>query len=317
MTPMLTCLGEALIDFLPIEADGRTVGFQMHPGGSLLNVAVAAARLGQPVALAGRVATDFFGRFLRGYLQGEGVQGRWLLDTAAQSTLAFVATEHGEPAYSFYGDDAADTQLRPGELPDALFAETGLLHVGSISLLRGSTPEAVLETVARLRGKALISCDPNLRPSLVRDESAYRATLARLFAMADVVKLSAVDLAWLIPGSSLEDAVAALLAQGPALVVITQGGAGVLAARAPDARHLRAAAFPITVADTVGAGDSFNGGMLTRLAEFGVRSRATLEALPDDEVATALRFAAAVAAINCTRPGANPPHRAEVEALLG
>jgi fructokinase len=316
MTALLTCLGEALIDFLPIEDAGHTVGFRMHAGGSLLNVAVAAARLGQPVTLAGRLSTDFFGRFLRGHMQAEGVDGRWLLDSPAQSTLAFVAKEDGEPAYSFYGDGAADTLLRPGELPDDLFAATGILHVGSISLLRGTTPEAVLDTVARLRGKALISCDPNLRPSLVRDEAAYRATLARLFAMADMIKLSSVDLGWLLPGHTPEQATAELLAHGPALVIVTMGGTGVLAARAPDGRALHASAFPITVADTVGAGDSFNGGMLTRLADLGVGSRAALEALSDDELTAALRFASAVAAINCTRPGADPPRRAEVDALL-
>lgn len=317
MGALLTCLGEALIDFLPIEAEGRTVGFKMHAGGSLLNVAVTAARLGQPTALAGRIATDFFGRFLRGYMESEGVDGRWLLDTAAQSTLAFVAKEHGEPAYSFYGDGTADTLLQPGELPNALFEQTSIIHVGSISLLRGSTPAAVLETVERLRGRALISCDPNLRPGLVRDEAAYRDTLTALFGKVDMVKLSNVDLAWLMPGRSLEQAAAELLAHGPALVVITRGGEGVLAVRAPDARQLRAAAFPVTVADTVGAGDSFNGGTLTRLAELGVTSRAALEAVSDADLAEVLRFAAAVAAITCSRPGADPPHRAEVSQLLG
>jgi fructokinase len=289
----------------------------MLPGGSLLNVAVTAARLGQPAALAGRLADDFFGRFLRAYMQAEGVHDGWLLETRAQSTLAFVAKEHGEPAYSFYGDGAADTLLQPGELPPELFEATGILHVGSISLLRGTTPAASLDTVECLRGRALISCDPNLRPSLVRDEVGYRATLDSMFSMVDLVKISNVDLQWLMPGHSLEQAAAALLAHGPALVVITRGGEGVLAARAPDSRHLRVPAFPVVVADTVGAGDSFNGGLLTYLAEHGVVSRAALEACPDETLAEALRFAAAVAAITCSRPGADPPRRAEVGELLG
>jgi fructokinase len=315
---LITSMGEVLIDFLPLEESGRTVGFRMHPGGSLLNVAVAAARLGQPVALATTIATDFFGRFLRAYAEREGVDPRWLIDSPALSTLAFVAHEGGEPVFNFYGEGTADTLLTPEALPEELFAETAILHVGSISLLRGSTPAAVQAAVERLRGRALISLDPNLRPGLVKDEAPYRALLDRFFGLVDLVKISAADLGWLMPRVPVEEAARTLLARGPALVVITRGGAGVLAVRAADQGRAPIAlpAFSVTVADTVGAGDSFNGGLLTRLAEAGAVSRRALEALPNDELAAALRFAAAVAAINCTRPGADPPRRAEVEAFL-
>src|SRR5688500_2223191 len=113
---MITCMGEVLIDFLPTVEGGRTTGFRMHPGGSLLNVAVAVARLGRPVALASKVSTDFFGRHLREHVEAEGVDARWLIDDAALSTLAFVAHVAGEPVFTFYGEGAADTLLTPGEL---------------------------------------------------------------------------------------------------------------------------------------------------------------------------------------------------------
>src|SRR5437868_3435200 len=76
---LITCMGEILIDFLPIEEAGRTVGFKMHPGGSPFNVAVGLARLGQPVAFASKASSDLFGRFLRGYAQSEGIDTRFLL----------------------------------------------------------------------------------------------------------------------------------------------------------------------------------------------------------------------------------------------
>lgn len=315
MASLITCMGEALIDFLPIVEHGRTAGFRMHPGGSLLNVAVAVARLGQPVALATKLSNDLFGNFLRSYALEQGVDTRWMLEDAAQSTLAFVAEVDGEPVFSFYGDGAADTRLTPADLSEELFAETAILHVGSISLLRGSTPQAVLAAVERLRGHALISIDPNLRPALVRDEPAYRALLDQLFSLSDLVKISAADLAWLMPGISLDVAARALLTHGPALVVVTRGGAGVLAAR-PGGAILELPAFRVTLADSVGAGDSFNAGLLTRLVELGAATRIGLEQLSDEALREALRFAAAVAALNCTRPGANPPLRTEVERFL-
>ena len=315
MAPLITCMGEALIDFLPIVEGGRTIGFRMHPGGSLLNVAVAVARLGQPVALATKLSNDLFGSFLRSYAVAQGIATHWMVDDAAQSTLAFVAEVDGEPAFGFYGDGTADTRLTPADLPESLFAETAILHVGSISLLRGSTPAAVLAAVERLRGRALISIDPNLRPSLVRDELGYRALLDQLFRLSDLVKISAADLGWLMPGVALDAAAQALLAHGPALVVVTRGGDGVLAAR-PGAVLLELPAFRVTLADTVGAGDSFNAGLLTRLAELGAATRSGLEQLPATVLSEVLRFATAVAALNCTRPGADPPTRAEVEHFL-
>jgi fructokinase len=316
--PLITCLGELLVDFLPIDEDGRTVAFRMHPGGSLLNVAVASARLGARVALAGKVGSDLFGAFLREYVQGEEVEVRWLREVEASTTLAFVATEHGEPRFAFYGQGAADTLVTLDELPDALFDQTAILHVGSISLLRGTTPAAVLEACRRLRGRALLSLDPNVRPNLVTDERAYRDVLDRLFGLVDVVKISAADLAWLAPGGGIEEAAPSLLARGPALVVVTRGADGVVAFRDSAAGRSvhRAAPFPVAVVDTVGAGDAFNGGLLVRLAELGATTRDRLEELADADLDGVLRFATAAAAINCTRAGADPPRRAALESLL-
>jgi fructokinase len=292
----------------------------MHPGGSPFNVAVGLARLGQPAAFVSKLAGDYFGCYLRDYLEQQGVSTRCLLrDDHALSTLAFVTMEEGEPAYTFYREGAADTRLTADEVPATCIEQTRILHVGSISLLDGTTPDAVLQTVQRLQGQALLSFDPNVRPNMVHDETAYRALIGRLLALSDMVKVSAADLAWLMPDTAPEQAAAHLLAQGPALVVVTLGGAGVLALRAagqdaPQQWHLPA--FAVQVADTVGAGDSFSAGLLAALAEHGVGTRAELLALDAAALAETLRFAAAVSAITCTRSGANPPRREEVAQFL-
>jgi fructokinase len=322
----ITCLGEALIDFLPIEEGGRGVGFRMHPGGSPLNVAVAVARLGQPVALAGKLSTDHFGRYLRAHLEREGVHVGWLAELAAPSTLAFVVTVSGDPTFVFYGEGTADSLLRADDLPEALFAETAILHVGSMSLLRGTTPEAVLAACQRLAGRALLSFDPNVRPALITDEPAYRALLRRLAGLVDILKVSAVDLAWLASGRDLEAAAAELLVQGPALVLVTRGADGVVALRrntrarpdqTADAVSTYHVPAPVVeVVDTVGAGDAFTGGLLSWLRQRGITSRVVLDALSPDELTAALGFAAATAALNCTRAGANPPSSRAVRAFL-
>ena len=317
---LITCLGEGLMDFLPVSEAGVTVGFRLAPGGSILNVAVGLARLGAPVAFAGKLADDFFGRRLRDYLRAEGVRTDYLAIAPGHTTLAFVTPEAvtGEPSFTFYGEGAADTLLTPEELPGALYEETALLHFGSISLLRGATPLAARAVAERLRGRAALSLDPNIRPGLVDDEPGYRALLDQLIARADVLKLSLADLAWLEPGAEREEPLrvaARYVARGPALVALTLGAGGAALATA-SGYALRQAAPAVTIADTVGAGDAFAAGLLSALAERGAVTRADLLALGEAELAEALRWASVVAALTCARVGANPPARREAQAWL-
>jgi fructokinase len=312
--PLLTCMGEMLIDFIPIEENGATTGFRMCPGGSPLNVAVGLARLGARTAYVSKASTDFFGRFLVKHLSDEGIDTRFVSQDPAFSTLAFVAYEDGEPAYSFYGEGMADTKLLTSDVPAALYEETQLLHIGSISLLRGSTPDAIEAVVRRLAGRALISFDPNIRPGLVRDRAAYEALLGRLFRLANIIKISAADLAWLMPNVPLRAAAAQLRAFGAQLVVVTRGGEGALAWHGSEEHQVPV--LPIQFVDAVGAGDAFSSGLLAELARAGALSADALRAQSANTIAEALRFASATSALTCERAGANPPARAQVEARI-
>jgi fructokinase len=332
-------MGESLIDFVPLNAAGQTesvsgtVGdvpedqramllqnnmttdFRLHPGGSIFNVAVGLARLGKHAAFAGKIAEDFFGHYLLLTLRAEGIDTRFLTTANAQSALAIVAMEAGEPVFSFYGEGTADTLLTAEDVPESLFQETDILHVGSVSLLRGTTPATVLATVERLKGKALLSLDPNIRASLIHDEPKYRALLQRLIALTDIFKLSEVDLNWLLPGASAEESLQYFCGLGPALVIVTRGKKGVLA-RGRSSNTLQVATLPVPVIDTIGAGDAFCAGILTWLADQAVTTRERVLALTEQELRSALSFASAVAGLTCTRAGANPPYRSEVVQFL-
>lgn len=339
MSTVVTCMGESLIDFVPLQAPGQSesafgtgeskpedqtevlpkgamsTDFRMCSGGSIFNVAVGLARLGQHAAFAGKIAEDFFGHHLLLTLKTEGVDTRFLTTAKAQSTLAFVTMEEGKPVFSFYGEGTADTLLTADDVPESLYQETGILHVGSVSLLRGTTPATVLATVERLKRKALLSLDPNIRADLIHDEPVYRALLQRLIALTDILKLSDVDLAWLLPRVSMEESLLHLCGLGPALVIVTQGEKGVLA-RSSSSDTLQVPTFPVPVMDTVGAGDAFCAGVLAWLADEAITSRERVLALSEQELRSTLSFASAVAALNCSRVGANPPRRSEVEQFL-
>jgi fructokinase len=310
---MFTTIGELLMDFMPVVDEGRTVGFRTYPGGSPYNVAIALARLGAQVEFVGKASTDFFGRSLVKHLQQEGVGIRFLSRSPAPSTLAFVTLERGEPSFAFYGEGSADTLLEPDDLPAGITSTT-VLEFGSISLLRGPTAATITHLVGRLRDRTLLCFDPNIRPSLVKDAAAYRQMLTQMFRAVAIVKMSETDTKWLAPDQSPESVAAEVQRLGPALVVVTRGPRGAVALTASDT--IQVSAPTVRVVDTVGAGDAFTAGMLLALTEQHGTSRESIEHLRTSELDAALTFAAGAAALTCTKPGANPPRRKELERFL-
>jgi fructokinase len=331
--PLLTVLGELVVDLLPVPgADAGPGGTAPHyvarPGGNALNVAVAAGRLEAPVALLARLGTGPLGGNLRRHAELSGVDVSRFVTAEEPVSLAVVGlADDGSALYGFHVQGAADWQWTRAELDRALPDRTAILHVGSISSWTRPGAEAIAALVERLRGRALVSVDPNIRPMLVEgpvgtalgnDRAGVTARVDRLVAAADIVKVSAEDVAWLEPDlgtdpASLDAAAARLAGRGPALVVLTDGPEPLRIAR-PGRPLLRCVPPRVAVADTVGAGDSTAAGLFWGLLETGVTTRAALDALPDDDLLRIVDDAALVAAINCTRVGDDPPTRAELEA---
>jgi len=302
---VIAVFGEALID-LVVSADGR---IDAHPGGGPYNTARTMARLGAPVTFLGGLAGDGIGRLLRDRLVAEGVGIGLSAPSAAPSTLAVADVDHeGSASYRFYlaGTSAADADYPA--LRAALPGDLTAVHVGSLGLIMepsGSAVERLVLTDAPR--SALVMLDPNCRAGAVADKAAYLRRVQAIARRADIVKASAADLAYLYPGQSPAEAAAALLALGAAVVLVTDGPH---LARAFLPGTVLAADVPrVRVVDTIGAGDAFGGGFLAWWMTRGL-TRADLKwpAMVSD----ALRTAAAVAALTCTRPGADPPTLAEV-----
>lgn len=328
--PMLCVLGELVVDMLPVPtSDPETTApqFVARPGGNALNVAVAAGRLGTPVRLLARLGTGPLGANLRRHAEHSGVDGAGFVAAAEPVSLAVVGLKpDGSPDYGFHVLGAADWQWTDDELAAGYPERTAILHVGSISSWTAPGSDAIARLVERVVGSALISVDPNIRPpladgpvgaSLGNTAPVVRERLDRLVRLADVVKVSAEDLEWLEPdvrgADGLDAAVQRWADRGPALVLLTDGGDALRVAR-PGRPLVRREPVRVTVADTVGAGDSLAAGLLSGLLAAGVTTRAALESLPDDELLRIVDDAALVAAINCTRVGADPPTRAELDA---
>jgi fructokinase len=333
---MLSVLGELVVDLLPVpEAgagpQGTAPQYVARPGGNALNVAVAAARLEAPVRLLARLGTGPLARHLRRHAELSGVDLGGLVDATEPVSLAVVGlAADGSADYGFHVSGAADWQWTDEELAGVLPAGTAILHVGSISSWTAPGCEAIARLVARMHDQGvLVSVDPNIRPMLAagpvgaalgNTAPVVQARLDRLVALADIVKVSAEDLAWLeddeLDATQLDEAAQRWATRGPALTLVTDGGGPLRMAR-PGRPLMRCTPPAVTVVDTVGAGDSLAAGLLSGLLASGVTSRGALEALTDEDLRRLADDAALVAALNCTRVGADPPTRAELAAARG
>lgn len=301
--------GEALIDFVPASAEGACA-YRPMPGGSPFNVAVGLARLGISAGLLAKLSTDRFGQLLRSYLEESGVDGRFLLSGGQPSTLAFVFEEGSEPEYAFFGEGAADRQLSLDEVPTDFPESLQAIHLGSFAMACEPIGSSLTRLMEREHDRRLISFDPNVRPSLIGDEAGYRAKLEGWIRSSHIVKASRADLAFIAPTRSNDEIAADWLRLGPSLVVITQGPQGAVAYTRGE--RVEAPAQTVNVVDSVGAGDAFTSGMLAWLDRSGRLTRDALPRLSPRDMKDGLAYAQRVAAVACSRAGADPPHRWEL-----
>lgn len=304
---MILCCGEALIDMLPITVDGEPA-FRPLPGGSVFNTSIALGRLGTPVSFFSGLSDDLFGTTLQQTLKESHVDLSHAAISKRPTTLAFVKLENGHATYFFYDENTAGRMLTESDLP-VLGGEVQALLFGGISLVSepcGTTYESLMRREAETR---VIMLDPNIRPGFIQDADAHRARLKRMFALADIVKVSEDDLAW-IDAQEPQQAIAAILGAGVNLVVLTAGERGAIAHW--NGGQIEIPALSVEIVDTVGAGDTFNAGILAALHESGALNKQSLAAPNPDLIGNALAFAAKVAAVTVSRAGANPPWRHEL-----
>lgn len=308
---MILCCGEALIDMIPAPLAAGGTGFAPLPGGAVFNTAIALGRLGVSVGLLSGVSRDLFGEQLAQALSDSHVDGSALIRSDRPTTLAFVQLVEGQARYSFFDEASAGRMLTPADMP-AIPDRVEAMFFGGISLAVEPGAEAYAALLAREASRRAIMIDPNIRAGFIADPARYRTRMMQMLGRADLVKLSDEDLDWLITeGTEIADKARAILALGPRCVIITrgaQGATGYLAQGEPVTIPAQAA----QVVDTVGAGDSFNSGVLAALARQGLLSKPALAQLTRDQLADALSFGARVAAVTVSRAGANPPWAKEL-----
>ena len=309
---MFVSCGEALIDFVPARSVDGESAYRPCVGGSPFNVAMTAGRLGASVGYLGRLSTDMFGDMIMAELINSRVADRFVERSADPSTLSFVSLPtDGEPRYAFFGAAAADRRLSLDHARTVLAADgaaaVNCLHFGSFSLAVTPVGDVLSQLMAEAAADRIISLDPNVRPTLIEDQNAFKTALSGWIGLADIVKVSQADLQWLDATRDPVSVAESWSADGPTAVVVTRGADGAVVCRNGRALFERPGKS-VSVVDTVGAGDSFQGAMLTALQREGaLDGKKALRDADDAVLGRAVDFAISVAGLTCGRQGADPP----------
>jgi fructokinase len=295
-SPVIVCAGESLVDVITVDGAEHAV-----PGGGPMNAAVAAARLGAPTAFVGRVSTDSYGALIWKHLQDSGVDLR-AAQRGPEPTARAVVTTAPVQSFRFEGDGTADASMLRAEL-SPLGPGPHLLHAGTLGIFRGTTAKALVDLLAGFSG--LVSFDPNIRPQVFPSRDQWLQVAQPWLERADLIKASDEDLDWMGLGA------ADLFELGCRVLLRTLGGDGVEVFVA-DGPSFVVPARAVEVADTVGAGDSFCGAVLTGLLEASVLDAESLSSLSSDRWRDLVEFGIRAAAVTVSRLGADPPWRHEL-----
>ncbi|NBD09592.1 MULTISPECIES: carbohydrate kinase [Corallococcus] len=318
----VVCVGETLVDFLPVAGGASRVrdveAWRPSPGGSPANVSVGLARLGLRSAMVGVVGADEFGHFLRERLAADGVDVSRLRQVDhARTGLLFVSLDaRGERTFTYFRTRSAEFLLDDSDVDGDFVRCAKAVHCGSNSLLLPEAREAMVRmlTLARDAGM-LVSCDPNLRLHVWSQPEELRVLLGRMLPLCTVVKLSEEEVSFATGATTPEDALRVLAGQGVRLPVVTLGERGAVFLWRGEVISIPAP--QVTVVDTTGAGDGFVSAMLHGLVRWYGDAR-SLEDATREELSALMAFAASVGARVVTKLGALAalPLASEVEGLL-
>ncbi|TJV40650.1 MAG: carbohydrate kinase [Mesorhizobium sp.] len=306
---MILCCGEALIDMLPRTTTQGEPAFAPYVGGAVFNSAIALGRLGAPAGFFSGLSSDLFGGQFRDALGASKVSSTYAHTSPRPTTLAFVRLDNGQATYTFYDENTAGRMLTIDDLP-TLGSEIEAMLFGAISLISEPAGSAYEAFMKREHEGRVMMLDPNIRPNFIPDKAKHLRRIRAMMAMADIVKLSDEDLNWFGEAGSHEDVVRNWLDRGPKLIVVTHGSEGAVGYTKDHA--VTVMPEKVEVVDTVGAGDTFNAGILASLHEQGLLTKAAIAGLSQEAIRKALALGAKAAAVTVSRAGANPPWRHEI-----
>jgi fructokinase len=296
--------GEVLIDLIPNANEHLAV-----VGGGPANTAKALAKLGVRTQFIDGISNDHYGNLAKAELISDNV----LLDYAHFSkkptcTAKVTLSKLGQASYEFVIDGTATFEFSSSWLPNPQQLKPVILYIGTLATIIEPGASTLFEWAKNVTKIAPLVFDPNIRPAVLQDRVEYLKRVEKWLEISSLVKASTEDLIWLYPTSNIDEIAGNLLEKGVQLLVVTRGNKGITAYRKNE--RVSVDAMKIDVVDTVGAGDTVGAILVEAIVKQG------LDRLTGDLLKTTLNRAAKAAAITCSRIGANPPSKEELDQIL-
>ena len=270
MAVEVVTLGETMVAFIPNAHTAlRYVGqFTKVVAGAESNVAVGLVKLGHSTGWISKLGNDEFGQFILRELRGEGVDVSSVLisDTHPTGIMFKQFTNDKDSSVFYYRNNSAASTFSKDDLDKQYIQDAKILLISGITpALSKSCEETTLEAMRFARERGILVCfDPNIRRKLWSEERA-KAVLEPLLSLSDIVLLGEDEAHLLMGISEPTSIVEALRKRGVSLIGIKQGSKGAYVADKDV--ELPIPPYPVTVVDTIGAGDAFNAGFLAGLLE--------------------------------------------------
>jgi len=307
---LILCCGEALVDMVP-NGVGQNLVYHPKLGGSVFNTARALGRLGAEVGFLSGVSNDPFGEQLIKSMHESGVDSSMIVRGNGLTTLAFVHLDSGDATYRFYDENSAGRMIYTQDFP-TISPDVQAMFFGGISLCLDPAASTYHDIFDANTLSKLTMIDPNVRPDIAPDTTAYFERLKQMIALSDIVKVSQDDLDLLIDGDhSTMEKLAMIKSEGPSVAILTEGSKGVRALYS-DCKEVRVNAPKVRVRDTIGAGDTFNAGFLAMLENLNLLSKAGIKDISAPNLQNALEYGVKAAAVVVQREGANSPWAREM-----
>lgn len=294
----LVSIGEPLVGLYPVANDpelGRVIY-----GGDASNVALAAARLGLNVAFAGGIGDDLYGQGFSQLWRERGVDTSLIVPDPARFTGMYVISFTGcEHRFAYYRKGSAASEYHPTRTMLDAICSAKVVHVSGISqAISVHMTDMLFEILAEAQSRgALISYDLNYRPNLWGAERAGAVAERTIRKFADIFSTNSEEFVTLGLAASADEL---FDKYGPfvELIAVRDGDSGATIFSKRQIAH--SAAFKVNVADTVGAGDAFDGGLIA----------AHLHGYEGSEC---VDYANAVAALTCRETGSTKAHPTPTE----
>lgn len=296
----ILCIGEIYIDLIQKIEQGNCIKYTEHINGSPAMVAVQSSVLGAESYFIGNMSNDLFGQRIQNQLKAYKVNTDMLIKNVGYKIpINFIIEDKNENKHRItYNQDSFYLEIDINEKIKELIDKCNIVHFGSLMLNNENSKNQLIDILSYCKSKnKTITYDPNYRDFFWTSKSDAINNMVDVLKYVDIIKVSEDELKMLTDCDKFIQGIAELLKTGIRAVIVTQGKSGCIVSCRSGIQTLQT--YKVNTVDKKGAGDSFFGGFLYKLAE----SEKHIIDISMEELVSFCDFANACASLSSTKTG--------------